>query len=90
MATHSSIPCLGNPMDTGAWRAMAHGVAKELDMTQELNNNRGYLPLPLCYFKVYTLSLGNSRKKRALRKVMKAYLMNTLNSINADKNYFRI
>ena len=33
MATHSSIPCLGNPMDTGAWRAMAHGVAKELGTT---------------------------------------------------------
>jgi len=25
--------CLGNPMDRGAWRATAHGVAKELDMT---------------------------------------------------------
>ena len=25
--------CLGNPMDTGAWRAAVHGVAKELDMT---------------------------------------------------------
>ena len=24
---------LGNPMDTGAWRAAVHGVAKELDMT---------------------------------------------------------
>ena len=25
--------CLGNPMDTGAWGAAVHGVAKELDMT---------------------------------------------------------
>ena len=25
--------CLGNPMDRGAWRASAHDVAKELDMT---------------------------------------------------------
>ena len=23
--------CLGNPTDRGAWRATAHGVAKELD-----------------------------------------------------------
>ena len=23
--------CLGNPMDRGAWRAIVHGVAKELD-----------------------------------------------------------
>ena len=25
--------CLGNPMDTGAWRATIHGVTKELDTT---------------------------------------------------------
>ena len=32
--------CLGNPMDRGTWRATAHGVAKELDTTEWLNNNR--------------------------------------------------
>ena len=26
--------CLENPMDRGAWRARAHGVAKESDMTE--------------------------------------------------------
>ena len=26
-------PCLGNPMERGAWRATVHGVAKELDTT---------------------------------------------------------
>ena len=26
-------PCLGNPMDRGAWQATVHGVAKKLDMT---------------------------------------------------------
>ena len=31
--------CLGNSMDGGAWQATVHGVAKELDMTQQLNNN---------------------------------------------------
>ena len=31
--------CLGNPMDRGAWRATAHGIAKQLDMTQQLNNS---------------------------------------------------
>ena len=25
--------CLGNPMDRGAWQAVVHGIAKELDMT---------------------------------------------------------
>ena len=26
--------CLKNPMDKGAWRAIVHGVAKELDTTE--------------------------------------------------------
>ena len=30
---------LGNPMNRGIWRAVIHGVAKELDMTSQLNNN---------------------------------------------------
>ena len=28
MATHSSILCLENPMDTGAWWAIVHGVER--------------------------------------------------------------
>ena len=28
MTTYSSITCLGNPMDRGAWWARVHGVAK--------------------------------------------------------------
>ena len=28
METHSSISCLENPMDKGAWRATVHRVAK--------------------------------------------------------------
>ena len=31
--------CLGNPVDREAWWATAHGVTKESDMTQRLNNN---------------------------------------------------
>ena len=31
--------CLGNPIDRGAWQAAVHGVTKESDMTQQLNNN---------------------------------------------------
>ena len=30
--------CLGDPMDRGAWQATIHGVAKESDRTQQLNN----------------------------------------------------
>ena len=32
-------PCLGNPMDRGAWQAIVCGVAKESDTTYQLNNN---------------------------------------------------
>ena len=28
MATHSSISCLENPMNRGAWQAMVYGVTK--------------------------------------------------------------
>ena len=31
--------CLGNPMDRGAWQVTVHGVAKESDMTEQVNNN---------------------------------------------------
>ena len=30
--------CLGNPMDRGAWQVTVHGVAKESDRTERLNN----------------------------------------------------
>ena len=36
----SQYSCLENPMDRGGWWAAVHGVAKELDMTEQLNNNR--------------------------------------------------
>ena len=32
--------CLGNSMDRGAWQAAVHGVTKESDMTEWLNNNK--------------------------------------------------
>ena len=31
---------LENPMDRGAWWATVHGIAKESDMTEQLNNNK--------------------------------------------------
>ena len=31
--------CLGKPTDRGAWWAAAHGVAKESDTTEGLNNS---------------------------------------------------
>ena len=31
--------CLGNCMDRGAWWATVHGVSKEMDTTEQLNND---------------------------------------------------
>ena len=31
--------CLENPMNRGAWQAGGHGITKESDTTQRLNNN---------------------------------------------------
>ena len=31
--------CLGNPIERGAWKATVHGVAKELDTNEQINNN---------------------------------------------------
>src|SRR5574337_1270413 len=31
--------CLENPTDTGAWWTTLHGVAKELDTSEQLNNS---------------------------------------------------
>ena len=42
--------CLENPMDRGAWWATVHGVPKELDRTQQLNNNNDQKCLKATYF----------------------------------------
>ena len=47
MATHSSIPAWEIPW-TGAWKTTVHGVTKESDTTEGLNNNkRDLFPLSL-------------------------------------------
>ena len=40
MATHCNISCLGNPIDRGARWATVHGVMKESDMAEWLNNHK--------------------------------------------------
>ena len=40
MATRNcQYSCLENPMDREAWRATVHGIAKELNMTEQLNTS---------------------------------------------------
>ena len=53
--------CLGNPRDRGAWRARVHGVAKELDTTEPLNNNNN---LPLYQLLVFTSNSSDIRSSK--------------------------
>ena len=51
--------CLENSMDRGAWRATVHGVAKQLDTTEQLNNHNSYIDQTkhACGPTVFNLSL---------------------------------
>ena len=51
---------LGNPMDRGAWWATVHGVAKESDTTERLNNNTK-LPPPRRSVSVGVCPVGMQR-----------------------------
>ena len=64
--------CLGNSMDQRAWQATVHGITKELDTTQQLNNNlqnnvfftllsllHQMLQVPQCSEKIQPVTLKN-------------------------------
>ena len=50
-------------MDTGPWRATAHGVANESDMTEQLNNNNKEKKKSKSYlgFLTFSLQQGSTR-----------------------------
>ena len=55
--------CLGNFMDRGAWWATVHGVAKESDKTEQLNNSQAELLRPLQKMDTRpAFGLGRSRR----------------------------
>ena len=60
--------CVGNPMDKVTWWATAHGVAKESDMTYQLNNSN----------KIYRENKARKRKQIAcnsLNKTQRSYFI---------------
>ena len=56
MATHSSISCLGNPMDRGAWKATVRRVTKSRTRLKQLNHTHIFMCL------LYLISLPSSAK----------------------------
>ena len=54
--------CLENPVDRGAWWVTVHGVAKESDMTEGLNNQRG--PTRLCSSSIHAGHFQKSTKEK--------------------------
>ena len=59
MVAHSSILAWENPMDRGAWQAIAHAVTKELDMTEQLSNNWKYTEI-ISIFKSFQIRSDQS------------------------------
>ena len=50
--------CLEKPMDRGAWWATVHGVTKESNTSQQINNNHIYLSLLSSVSSLYPLFLN--------------------------------
>ena len=59
MAIHSSILACRISMDRGAWQATVHGVSKELDTVEQLNNNGEILGGSPFFLTISCLSLVN-------------------------------
>ena len=47
--------CLGSAMDRETWRATVHGVTKELDRTEQINNNNKWLMMLSIFSRAYWL-----------------------------------
>ena len=50
--------CLENPMERGVWQPTVHGVTKELEMTEQLNNNFNERWLVWTYFLMESLGFS--------------------------------
>ena len=53
MATHSSILAWEIPLERGAWWATVHGITKESDTTQQLNNSKTKVYTNNKYLKIF-------------------------------------
>ena len=58
--------CLENAMDRGAWQATVHGVAKVLDMTEQLSTHARNLLVTLMLGPSHSLSLSPCMGKSKL------------------------
>ena len=71
--------CLGTLMDRGAWQAVVHGVIKESDTTQRLNNNNPVISSRFKQItgKLYFFKLGNKIfTAQQKENQVKVYLVN--------------
>ena len=53
-------------MDRGAWQAAVHGVAKELDMTEQLNNNIELVTILLLFYVMASSQVGSELPDQGL------------------------
>ena len=50
--------CLGNPTNRGVWQATVHGVPKEPDTTERVNNNNGACEFHECFRQIIKAESG--------------------------------
>ena len=60
--------CLGNSTDRGAWWATIHGITKELDTTEQLNNTTTYDEGQASSAEVQILNSKKSQTATAIQK----------------------
>ena len=72
--------CLGHPMDRGAWWATVHGIAKESDTTQQLNNKND---LRICICRCVQMNIHVS-KLSPLKGLRSNDAPGTINALNAQ------
>ena len=69
-------PYLGNSMDRGTWQPTVHGVAEELDMTWELNNNILRVAFVTYVYKYYyNLGVPNLKRLPAMWETQVRFLV---------------
>ena len=92
MGTHSSILAWKNLMDRGAWRATVHGVAKELDMTEQLSTFT-YAHTNLVFIILWVSSYSINWKESAWHFLLyiiiqKMFTLHTVITVSVNATFF--
>ena len=74
MATHSSILCLENPMDRGAWRATVYGVTKSQTQLRDFHSLTYALLWGKSQYDIYIINEDQTQKNDFLSIKMENFM----------------